>query len=54
LKRLNGEERTILILKDRNGLSYEEIGRIMDKPVCFIRSRLHRARTKAALLGRRL
>ncbi|MDC7220261.1 MAG: sigma factor-like helix-turn-helix DNA-binding protein [Spirochaetales bacterium] len=52
LGKLKEADRTILILKDREGFSYEEISRITDKPVGTVRSRLHRARARVAALGR--
>lgn len=38
--------RVVLILKDIEGLRYEEIGDILDIPVGTVRSRLHRARAE--------
>lgn len=52
LGRLKEEERTLLILKDREGLSYEEIASIMGRPLGTVRSRLHRARARATQIGR--
>lgn len=46
------EDRTLIILKDLEGLSLEQIGEIIKKPVGTIKSRLHRARRKAVKLGR--
>jgi RNA polymerase sigma-70 factor (ECF subfamily) len=37
--------RAVLVLKDIEGLKYEEIGEILDIPVGTVRSRLHRARS---------
>lgn len=36
--------RVVLVLKDIDGLKYEEIAEILDVPVGTVRSRLHRAR----------
>ena len=44
LDELQPEYKTIILLKEQQGLSYEEIGDIMDSPVGTVRSRLHRAR----------
>jgi RNA polymerase sigma-70 factor (ECF subfamily) len=44
LARLSAEHRAVLILKDMDGLKYEEMAEILDVPVGTIRSRLHRAR----------
>jgi RNA polymerase sigma-70 factor (ECF subfamily) len=38
------EFRTIVILRDIEGLTYEEIARFVDRPLGTIRSRLHRGR----------
>jgi RNA polymerase sigma-70 factor, ECF subfamily len=44
LGRLSVEHRSVLILKDMEGLKYEEMAEILQVPVGTIRSRLHRAR----------
>jgi RNA polymerase sigma-70 factor (ECF subfamily) len=44
LKRLSPEHRMVLILKDLDGMKYEEIAEVMDVPIGTVRSRLHRAR----------
>lgn len=41
---LNHEQKTIFVLRDVEGLSYEEIGKILDCPSGTVRSRLFRAR----------
>ena len=38
------EYRTIILLSDVEGFSYEEISKILDKPMGTVRSRLFRAR----------
>jgi RNA polymerase sigma-70 factor (ECF subfamily) len=44
LGRLSHEHRDVLVLKDIEGMKYEEIADILGVPVGTIRSRLHRAR----------
>lgn len=44
MSRLSPEHRTVLVLKDIEGLKYEEIAAILDVPIGTIRSRIHRAR----------
>ncbi|MDP7015452.1 MAG: sigma-70 family RNA polymerase sigma factor [Pirellulaceae bacterium] len=44
LQKLNEEHRSILVLRELEGLSYEAISEILDLPVGTVRSRLHRAR----------
>ena len=44
LNRLSHEHREVLVLKDIEGMKYEEIAVILGVPVGTIRSRLHRAR----------
>ena len=46
LNRLSLEHRTVLVLKDIEGLKYEAIAKILSVPIGTIRSRLHRARTE--------
>ena len=44
LAQLSGEHRIVLILKDIDGMKYEEMAETLDVPIGTIRSRLHRAR----------
>lgn len=44
LAALDEEHRTIVILRDVEGLSYEEVAQIADLPLGTLKSRLHRAR----------
>lgn len=52
LTRLSGEHREVLVMKDIEGMKYEEIAEILGVPIGTIRSRLHRARLELRdLLG---
>jgi RNA polymerase sigma-70 factor (ECF subfamily) len=44
MARLDEEQRTIIVLRDLEDLSYEEISAILDLPRGTVKSRLHRAR----------
>jgi RNA polymerase sigma-70 factor (ECF subfamily) len=44
LELLRSEHRTVLVLRDVEGLSYEEIAEVTDTPVGSVKGRLHRAR----------
>lgn len=44
LERLSAEHRTVLVLKDIEGMKYEEIAVVLEVPIGTIRSRIHRAR----------
>jgi len=44
MNRLSHEHREVLVLKDIEGLKYEDIAEILGVPIGTIRSRLHRAR----------
>ena len=52
LARLSDEHRAVLLMKDIDGLKYEEIAAVLGVPVGTVRSRLHRARLELrGLLG---
>jgi RNA polymerase sigma-70 factor (ECF subfamily) len=44
LKALSPQHRTVLVLRDVEGLSYEEIAAVADMPLGSVKARLHRAR----------
>jgi RNA polymerase sigma-70 factor (ECF subfamily) len=44
LGRLSQEHRLVLVLKDIEGMSYEEMAEVLEVPIGTVRSRLHRAR----------
>jgi RNA polymerase sigma-70 factor (ECF subfamily) len=44
LLKLREDQRELIVLRDLQGFSYEEIGKIFDLPEGTIKSRLHRAR----------
>ena len=44
LAKLSAEHRAVLVMKDMEGMKYEEMAEILGVPVGTIRSRLHRAR----------
>jgi len=46
LAQLSEEYRTALVLKEMEGLRYEEIADILDCPIGTVRSRIHRARSE--------
>jgi RNA polymerase sigma-70 factor, ECF subfamily len=55
LDKLDENHRAILLLRDVEDLSYEEIAEILDLPRGTVKSRLHRARAELArVLGREL
>lgn len=44
LSELTDEYRTVIVMKEMEGLSYEEIAELTDVPIGTVRSRLHRGR----------
>lgn len=52
LQKLSDEYRRILILRDVNGLSYDEIGQVLALPEGTVKSRLFRARDRLAAILR--
>lgn len=44
LAKLSAEHRAVLVMKDIDGMKYEEMAEVLNVPVGTIRSRLHRAR----------
>ena len=46
LRGLSHQHRTVLVLRDAEGLSYEEIAAITDAPIGSVKGRLHRARSE--------
>lgn len=53
LHSLTSAHRTVLVLRDVEGLSYEEIARVTDAPLGSVKGRLHRARGELIELLRR-
>ena len=45
LQTLNEDFRSVLVLRDMEGESYEDIAQILDMPIGTVRSRIHRARS---------
>jgi RNA polymerase sigma-70 factor, ECF subfamily len=50
---LSVAHRTVLVLRDVEGLSYEEIAELTDAPLGSVKGRLHRARAELAEMLRR-
>ncbi|HUL37224.1 MAG TPA: sigma-70 family RNA polymerase sigma factor, partial [Thermodesulfobacteriota bacterium] len=44
LRKLKEDQRELLVLRDLQGFSYEEIGELLGLPEGTIKSKLHRAR----------
>ncbi len=53
LRRLGHDHRTVLVLRDVEGLSYAEIAEITEMPLGSVKGRLHRARAEMIDLLRR-
>ena len=52
LRLLRPEHRAVLVLRDVEGLSYDEVARVTETPLGSVKGRLHRARTELADLLR--
>ncbi len=52
LRLLRPEHRSVLVLRDVEGLSYEEVARVTDMPLGSVKGRLHRARAELVELLR--
>lgn len=50
IQRLSAEHRSVLVLKDIDGMKYEEIAEFLKVPIGTVRSRLHRARLELKIL----
>lgn len=50
MKRMSGEHRAVLVMKDIDGLKYEQIAEVLSVPIGTVRSRLHRARLELRTL----
>ena len=46
LSRLSSKDRAMLVLKDMEGLRYQQVADVLNVPIGTVRSRLHRARLK--------
>lgn len=46
LRELRSEHRVVLVLRDVEGLAYEEIAKVTDTPLGSVKGRLHRARAE--------
>ena len=46
LKALSVQHRTVLVLRDIEGLSYDEIATVSEMPLGSVKARLHRARAE--------
>lgn len=53
LGRLSEDARAVLVLREMDGLSYEEIAHVLDCSVDAVKSRLRRARESAEEIGRK-
>jgi len=47
---MNEEDRLFITLRDIDGLDYEEISRIVEKPIGTVKSRIHYARKKLKIM----
>ena len=53
LREIQPPHRSVLVLRDIEGLSYEEIAQVMDTPIGTVKGRLHRARRELIEILRR-
>ena len=53
IRLLKVEHRAVLVLRDVEGLSYEEVGEATETPLGSVKGRLHRARRELIDLLRR-
>ncbi len=53
LRELRSEHRVVLVLRDIEGLAYEEIAQVTDSPLGSVKGRLHRARGELIEILRR-
>lgn len=53
IRMLRGEHRAVLVLRDVEGMTYEEIGTVTGMPLGSVKGRLHRARQELIDLLRR-
>jgi len=53
LRLLSAPHRAVLVLRDLEGLSYDEIAEVTDTPLGSVKGRLHRARAELIDLLRR-
>lgn len=53
MQNVDEEYRTVLVLRELQGVAYEEIARMLDVPIGTVKSRLHRGRTELRDLVRR-
>ena len=53
LRELRAEHRAVLVLRDLEGLAYEEIAQVTESPVGSVKGRLHRARGELVDILRR-
>jgi RNA polymerase sigma-70 factor (ECF subfamily) len=52
LRRLRSDHRSVLVLRDLEGLTYDEIAQLTDMPLGSVKGRLHRARRELISLLR--
>ena len=50
LAKLSEEHRAVLVMKDMEGMKYEQMAEVLHLPIGTVRSRLHRARLELRAL----